>query len=155
MMTFGCPSSPPKRIVFSFHETILSFGEPGSLGYLVWWFQPIWNIFVKMGISPNFRGETKEICKKLPARAARVCYWKKPAVHLVFTHDPNGDPGSKSWSLCGSKSRNFGWWPEVGFHCWKNFHGTFGGMAFCVPKKRLDNMVFVQFFVWFSKAEQK
>ena len=39
-MTFGCPSSPPKRIVFRFHETILSFGEPGSLGedssYNIW-----------------------------------------------------------------------------------------------------------------------
>ena len=25
--------SPPKRKVFRFHETILRFGEPGSLGY--------------------------------------------------------------------------------------------------------------------------
>ena len=32
-MTFGCPSSSPKHIVFRFHETILSFGEPGSLLY--------------------------------------------------------------------------------------------------------------------------
>ena len=29
----GCPSSPPKCIAFRFHETILSFGEPGSLGH--------------------------------------------------------------------------------------------------------------------------
>ena len=25
-----------------------------------WWFQPIWKIFVKMGIFPNFRGKNKE-----------------------------------------------------------------------------------------------
>ena len=29
----GCPSLSPKHIVFRFHETILSFGEPGSLPY--------------------------------------------------------------------------------------------------------------------------
>ena len=28
----GCPSSPPKCKIFRFHETILRFGEPGSLG---------------------------------------------------------------------------------------------------------------------------
>ena len=27
MVSKGCPSSPPKRKVFSFHETILSFGD--------------------------------------------------------------------------------------------------------------------------------
>ena len=27
--------SPPKRKVFRFHETILRFGEPGSLGYVL------------------------------------------------------------------------------------------------------------------------
>ncbi len=26
--------SPPKRKVFRFHETILSFGEPGYLGFV-------------------------------------------------------------------------------------------------------------------------
>ena len=33
MMSKGCPITETKRIVFRFHETILSFGEPGSLGY--------------------------------------------------------------------------------------------------------------------------
>ena len=36
MMSKGCTSSPPKRKVFRFHETILSFGEPGSLGKFKW-----------------------------------------------------------------------------------------------------------------------
>ena len=36
-MMKGCPSSPPKCIVFRFHETILSFGKPGSLRN-VWYF---------------------------------------------------------------------------------------------------------------------
>ena len=32
MMSFRGVQSPPKRRVFRLHETILSFGEPGSLG---------------------------------------------------------------------------------------------------------------------------
>ena len=32
MMSKGCPITETKRIVFRFHETILRFGEPGSLG---------------------------------------------------------------------------------------------------------------------------
>ena len=32
-MSKGCPSSPPKHKVLRLHETILSFGEPGSLGH--------------------------------------------------------------------------------------------------------------------------
>ena len=32
MMSKGCPITETKRIVFRFHDTILRFGEPGSLG---------------------------------------------------------------------------------------------------------------------------
>ena len=35
-------------------------GKPSS-----WWFQPIWKIWVKMGIFPNFRGEHKKSLKPI------------------------------------------------------------------------------------------
>ena len=42
-------------ISLNFRENMSAFKTIAS-----WWFQPIWNIWVKMGIFPKDRGENKE-----------------------------------------------------------------------------------------------
>ena len=94
-----------------------------------------------MGISPNFRGETKKYVK-LPAR---VCYWKKPAVHLFFYHWSGSDPNPEAFAdpNLGTSAAT----EEVGFHSWKKFSWHFLGDGFLCAKKKIGHMFFVQFFV--------
>ncbi len=57
--------------------------------YSSWWFQPLWKIFVKMGIFPNFWGENKKYLKPPPS-----IRWVLP-------------PCNSSLTVGGSRTRTF------------------------------------------------